>query len=163
MTWFGICLVYIRFHAGMKAQGLNRRDLPYASPLQPYAAWYGLFMCFIVCFVRPSPLSHHPTCMLTYARRLQFSGWAVFLKDSWDTATFVTNYLPLILFPILYIGAKLWKRTPMHRPEDMDFVTGLKEIEADSYVAPSSPSHENIACLLYTRTTGTTSPHQGIG
>ena len=87
----------------------------------------------------------------------------MFLKDSWDTATFVTNYLPLILFPILYIGAKLWKRTPMHRPEDMDFITGLKEIEADSYVAPSSPSHENIACLLYTPTTGTTSPHQGIG
>lgn len=60
----------------------------------------------------------------------------MFLKDSWDTATFVTTYLPLILFPILYIGAKLWKRVPPHRAEDMDFVSGLKEIEEDSCVTP---------------------------
>ncbi|KAF8270234.1 hypothetical protein EI94DRAFT_1699010 [Lactarius quietus] len=36
-----------------------------------------------------------------------FSSWdGVFLKDNRNTATFVTNCLPLILFPILYIGAK---------------------------------------------------------
>ena len=86
----------------------------------------------------------------------------MFLKDSWDTATFVTTYLPLILFPILYGGAKLWKRTPMHRPEDMDFITGLKEVEADSYVAPLSPTITSRADWRATLT-GTTSPHQGIG
>lgn len=75
--------------------------------------------------------------MLTFARRvLQFSGWSVFLKDNWDTATFVTNYLPLILFPIFYIGAKIWKRVPPRRPEEMDFVTNIKEIEAEMYDEP---------------------------
>jgi len=115
MTWFGICLTYIRFYKGFKLQGYNRADLPYASRLQPYAAWYGLCSCFIVCF---------------------FSGWAVFLKGKWDTATFVTNYLPFVLFPILYVGAKLWHRAPLVRPADMDFVSGLKEIEADTYDEP---------------------------
>jgi len=67
---------------------------------------------------------------------LQFSGWAVFLKDNWDTATFVTNYLPLILFPILYIGAKLWKRTPILTASEMDFQSGLAEIEAETYDEP---------------------------
>lgn len=64
----------------------------------------------------------------------QFSGWSVFLKGNWDTATFVTNYLPLILFPILYIGWKIKTRVPIVKPADMDFVTGIDEIEADTWV-----------------------------
>ncbi|THH26398.1 hypothetical protein EUX98_g7790 [Antrodiella citrinella] len=115
MTWFGISVTYIRFYAGFKKQGLDRSKLPYASALQPYAAWYAAIMCFTVCF---------------------FSGFSVFLKDSWNTATFVTNYLPLILFPILYIGAKLWRRDPIVRADDMDFFTGLDEVEAASYDEP---------------------------
>jgi len=67
---------------------------------------------------------------------VQFSGWTVFLKDNWDTATFLTNYFPLALFPILYAGAKWWKRTPMLEPSEMDFQSGLAEIEADTYDEP---------------------------
>ncbi|KZT68767.1 hypothetical protein DAEQUDRAFT_727412 [Daedalea quercina L-15889] len=115
VTWFGICLTYIRFYQGWKTHGFSRADLPYKSPLQPYAAWYGLVSCFVISF---------------------FSGFAVFLKDSWDTATFITHYLPFALFPILYVGAKLWKRVPMVRPENMDFVTNVKEIEAETYDDP---------------------------
>ncbi|KAH9004407.1 amino acid permease [Lactarius hatsudake] len=115
MTWFGIAVTYIRFYAGTKAQGLDRSKLPYSSALQPYAAWYAAISCLLISF---------------------FSGWAVFLKDNWDTATFVTNYLPLILFPILYIGAKLWKRSPIISASDMDFYSGLAEIEAETYDEP---------------------------
>ncbi|KAJ3479841.1 hypothetical protein NLI96_g8777 [Meripilus lineatus] len=110
MTWFGISFTYIRFHKGFKVQGYDRSKLPYASKLQPFAAWYAMIACLVICF---------------------FSGWQVFLRDSWDTANFVTNYLPLALFPVLYIGAKLWRRTPVVKPADMDFVSGLAEIEAD--------------------------------
>jgi hypothetical protein len=60
----------------------------------------------------------------------QFSGWAVFLKNSWDTATFVTNYLPFVLFPILYIVARLWRKQGPAKPEEMDFISGIAEIEA---------------------------------
>ena len=66
----------------------------------------------------------------------QFSGFQVFLKNSWATDTFVTNYLPFILFPILYVGARLYYKCAPVKPEDMDFVSGLKEIEADCYDEP---------------------------
>lgn len=38
----------------------------------------------------------------------QFSAWKVFLRDSdeWSKATFITNYLPIMLFPVLYVSAK---------------------------------------------------------
>ncbi|TCD69700.1 hypothetical protein EIP91_006467 [Steccherinum ochraceum] len=115
MTWFGISVTYLRFYYGFKKQGLDRKKLPYASPLQPFAAYYAAFMCLLVCF---------------------FSGWAVFLKGNWATDVFVTNYLPLILFPILYTGAKLWRRDPIIRTKDMDFFSGLDEVEAASYEEP---------------------------
>ncbi|QRV83617.1 amino acid permease [Ceratobasidium sp. AG-Ba] len=115
MTWFGICFTYVRFYSGLKAQGFDRSTLPFASKLQPYAAWYGLVSCLLICF---------------------FSGWNVFLKGNWEVDTFVTNYLPFVLFPILYIGAKFVYRQPMVRPSEMDFTSGIAEIEADTYDEP---------------------------
>ena len=132
MTWFGISVTYIRFYAGFKKQGLDRSKLPYASRLQPYAAWYAAVMCLLVCFVSlPSPAAVS-RLVLTFIYSFQFSGWQVFLKDSWASDTFVTNYFPLMLFPVLYIGSKIWRRDPIVKAEDMDFFTGLDEVEAAS-------------------------------
>ena len=64
MTWFGISITYIRFHAGFVAQGFDRSKLPYASKLNPYAAWYAAFMCIIVCFVRIASYAN-----LSYSQR----------------------------------------------------------------------------------------------
>ena len=75
----------------------------------------------------------------TFANALvscQFSGWSVFLKGHWRTDTFVTNYIPFVMFPILYLGAKWYFRVPVALPENMDFVTGLKEVEADTHDEP---------------------------
>ncbi|KAI0784619.1 amino acid permease [Abortiporus biennis] len=112
MSWFGISIIYIQFYKGLKAQGFDRKTLPYRSPLQPFAAYYAATLCLLICIL---------------------SGWSVFLKDNWATDFFVTNYLPLIAFPILYVGARLRWRTRFKNPSEMDFETGLDEIEAASY------------------------------
>ena len=51
MTWFGICVTYVRFYGGLKAQGIDRTTLPYYTRIQPFAAWYGLITTFIICLV----------------------------------------------------------------------------------------------------------------
>lgn len=56
------------------------------------------------------------------------------MKGQWATDTFVTNYLPLALFPILYTGAKLYYKEPVKKPLEMDFITNIKEIEEETYV-----------------------------
>lgn len=56
MTWFGINVTYIRFYKGFVGQGFERSKLPFASKLNPYAAWYGAIACPFICFV--SLLSH---------------------------------------------------------------------------------------------------------
>ena len=63
ITWATICWTYIRFHAGMKAQGIDRKSLPYVAPLQPYATWYALIFICVILF---------------------FNGFAVFLQPVFD-------------------------------------------------------------------------------
>jgi amino acid transporter len=115
MTWFGISVTYIRFYKGMKEQGIDRSTLPFYSKMQPFAAWYSMCATLFISIM---------------------SGWAVFLKGGWNTATFVTNYLPLVLFPILYTTARLYYKEPVKKPHEMDFVTNIKEIEAETYDDP---------------------------
>lgn len=137
MSWFGIAVTYIRFHKGMKAQGFDRNTLPYKSMFQPYAAWYAAISCIVICFVSRLSFAVHDKTHLTFgAALLQFSGWAVFLKGNWAQDVFVTNYFPLMLFPVLYIGSYIWTRKGFVRPADMDFKSGLAEIEAACYDEP---------------------------
>ncbi|KAF8807581.1 amino acid permease [Phlegmacium glaucopus] len=115
LTWFGICVTYLRFYKGMKIQGMDRNKLPYFSRLQPYAAWYALISISVICLL---------------------NGWAVFLKGNWAVDTFVTTYITLVLFPVLYFGAKFYYKQPAKKAEDMDFVTNIEEIEAETYDEP---------------------------
>ncbi|KAG2110934.1 amino acid permease [Suillus discolor] len=115
MTWFGISVTYLRFYKGMQVQGIDRKTLPYYTNLQPYAAWWGVISTITICF---------------------FSGWNVFLEGSWNTATFVTNYVLFITWPILYFGARLYYGTKPIAAADMDFKRDIAEIVADSYEEP---------------------------
>lgn len=64
MAWFGIGVIYLRFYQGLKAQGIDRRTLPYYSNLQPYAAWYALIACLVVSFVSSQSLGQLLVCVL---------------------------------------------------------------------------------------------------
>ncbi|KAG2062046.1 amino acid permease [Suillus hirtellus] len=112
MTWFGISVTYLRFYKGMQVQGIDRKTLPYYTNLQPYAAWWGALAT------------------------VTFSGFSVFLKGGWNTATFITNYILLITWPIMYFGARLYYGTKPVAAEDMDFTSDIAEILADTYDEP---------------------------
>lgn len=79
MSWFAISVTYLRFRGGMEVQGFDRSTLPYKSVFAYWGAWYAIVMIAIISL---------------------FSAWTVFLRDSWDTATFITSEsdLPLLCF-----------------------------------------------------------------
>lgn len=110
LTWLSIAIVYLRFRAGMKAQGISRETLPWTSPRSNFAAYWTLLVIGIV---------------------LLFSGWEVFRPGKWNSANFFSNYLPLMWFPASYVGFKYMWKTKIVKAKDMDFVTGIKEIEED--------------------------------
>ncbi|KAM3084835.1 hypothetical protein ACMFMG_003284 [Clarireedia jacksonii] len=98
INWMIICAVYLRFYYGCKRQGISRTQLPWKGPFQPYAAWVALGSFTVL--------------LLT-------GGYSVFLKDHWDTETFVSSYINIPVFFLLYFGFKYWKGTKIVRLEDI--------------------------------------------
>lgn len=99
---------FIKFMQACKAQGISRDSLPYKGWLQPYAAYYALTGCFIMTFV---------------------GGYTVFLPGNWNVPTFLFSYMMIFVFPVLFIFWKMYKGTRWFRPEEVDLIRDLDEIE----------------------------------
>ncbi|KAN0061861.1 hypothetical protein ACQY0O_005855 [Thecaphora frezii] len=113
VTWFCIAITYLRFRAGMKAQNIPHSVLPWKSCLTLAGAYWTLLAVSIVAI---------------------FSGWTVFRPGYWDTSTFFSNYLPLVWFIGGYLFFKYYWKTKIISVHEMDFVTGLDEIEEDARI-----------------------------
>lgn len=114
ITWSVICIVYLRFYYGCKAQGISRDELPWKSPLQPYAAWTSLSFFFLL--------------LLT-------GGWSTFTKGNWSTETFVSSYINIVIILVLYFGFKIVKRTK---------IIPLKEIPIRHFIDIANANPEPI-------------------
>ncbi|PVH85287.1 amino acid permease-like protein [Cadophora sp. DSE1049] len=88
--WMTICTVYLRFYYGCKKQGIPRESLPWKAPFQPYAAWFSL---------------------ISFTVLLLTGGYVTFIHGHWDTETFVSSYINIPIFFILYFGYKFVKKT----------------------------------------------------
>ncbi|RAL14769.1 general amino acid permease [Aspergillus homomorphus CBS 101889] len=112
LNYFGTCVTYLHFYAALKAQGVDRRTLPYRGYLQPYAGWLAVVGTGVMVLVL---------------------GWEVFLNGRWSIETFILDYAMIAVFVVLGMGWKLGKRTGWVRPEGADLgVKGLRA-EIDEY------------------------------
>jgi yeast amino acid transporter len=48
VNWMVITVTYLRFYYGCRKQGIDRRRLPWAAPLQPYMSWWSLCLFIIL-------------------------------------------------------------------------------------------------------------------
>ncbi|KAJ1022913.1 hypothetical protein NDA13_004962 [Ustilago tritici] len=113
LTWICILISHIRFMKAMKAQGISRSTLPWRAPLQPYSSYMAVVFTSIVVF---------------------FKGWNSFLF-AFNWRTFVTNYIGLPIFFLILIGWKLWHRTKIYKPDEVDLLTDVREFdEQDEFI-----------------------------
>ncbi|KAI7952871.1 hypothetical protein MJO29_008502 [Puccinia striiformis f. sp. tritici] len=115
LTWVGILITYLRFDAGVKAQNINRDQFPYKSYLRTGGAIYSLFMCCLI---------------------LIFNSYSVFISGHWDTATFITGYLPIVLAITMYFSSRFYlkrkgSRTAIVGLHEMDFFTDSRDEARD--------------------------------
>lgn len=115
LTWVGILITYLRFDAGVKAQNINRDQFPYKSYLRSGGAIYALVMCCLI---------------------LLFNSYSVFVSGHWDTAIFITGYLPIVVAFALYFGSKFYYqrqglRTAILGLHEMDFYTDSRDEARD--------------------------------
>jgi amino acid transporter len=91
----------------LKARKISRDVLPYKAPLQPYLAWYGLFVNILIIFTQG------------------FTAWI----PSFSVENFFVAYISVILFAVLWIGHKLIFRDAFVSPLQADLDTGRLEVE----------------------------------
>ncbi|KAG6008150.1 hypothetical protein E4U21_004907 [Claviceps maximensis] len=103
-----ICTSYLCFYRALKAQGISRDSLPYKAWFMPFAAYYALVAAFLMAFV---------------------GGYTVFLPGQWSVSSFFFSYTMLAVFPILYMGYKVIRKTKIHKPGEVDLFKDLDVIE----------------------------------
>ncbi|GAA6064699.1 hypothetical protein JCM10212_005767 [Sporobolomyces blumeae] len=106
LSWTGICLTYIRFYHGASCQGIDRIVFPYASKLNPWAAYYALAGFSVI---------------------LTTQGFEVFIRGNWSTSTFITRYLLVVLFPIVYLAARWYLGCSLVPLPAIDFFSDSRE------------------------------------
>ncbi|KAL6890089.1 putative general amino acid permease [Trichoderma evansii] len=121
ITWECIAITYLRFRAGMKAQGMPHSSLPWRNRFSIFGAYWILIVIISV---------------------LLFSGWPVFRKGNWDTVTFVGNYLPLAIFTIIFIAFKVGTKSKFVKASEMDLTSGVDEIERRAAKADEEEERE---------------------
>lgn len=74
LVWGSICVTYVRFYYGLRHNGMNRNDLPWKAPFQPYLAYFAIGFCGIVAF---------------------FNGYDCFFPGNFSAKTFVPPYIDI--------------------------------------------------------------------
>lgn len=98
---------YLWFYRACKAQGVDRKTLPYFGWGQPYCAIIALVIQLLV---------------------VGGYGYEAFMP--WDVSAFFRNYTMQLLAPILFIFWKVVKRTRVVRPSELDLVWQRPTIDA---------------------------------
>lgn len=117
INFITMMITYIAFYKACKAQGVDRRTLPYTGYFQPYQTYVALgFLIFIV---------------FTY-------GYAVFLPGNWLIDTFMSSYAMLMVAPCLYLFWKFFKKTRIIPSREVDLVWDAPLIDAyeASFITP---------------------------
>lgn len=116
INYIVMTLTYIFFYKACKAQGLDRRTLPYRGWFQPYSAYIGLVWMTLIVF-----------CY----------GYSSF-RGGFSVDSFFTYYAMLILAPILYIAWKVIKRTKIVKSTEADLVWERPLVDAyeESFIDP---------------------------
>lgn len=121
IAWIVVLITYLRFRKAMEANNMLQA-LPFRTPLQPYASYVTLVFMVLLTLT---------------------NGFQLFIKGNWNVNDFIAAYITLPIFVLLYVGHKVWKRTPLAIPiHEIDAISGKKEMdELEAMDKPPRPKN----------------------
>lgn len=122
-SWIVCCLIFLRFR---KACHLQNIVVPFKSRTQPWAAWI---------------------CLVTFSVLLLCNGFTLFFPGNFTTDGFLTTYLGIPIFLVLYLGHKftLGRKEPWaKKAQDVYLISDLADIEADAIMWTEMESLERV-------------------
>lgn len=120
VAWVVMFMTYLRFRKALAYNGMLS-SIPFKSPWQPYTSYFAMIMLILLCLT---------------------NGFQILFPGNFSVASFLAAYITLPLFLALYLGHKLWARTPWVRPiETVDVWSGIEEADRqeEEDIGPSEP------------------------
>ncbi|KAK6544109.1 glyceraldehyde-3-phosphate dehydrogenase 1 [Orbilia ellipsospora] len=115
-TWTSICACHIRFRQAWRLHGHSIKELAFTSQAGIYGSYAGLILnCLVMCsqlWISIFPLSGHPS-----------------------VTTFFSTYLCVPVVLSFFIGYKIWFKTKWVKLEEIDLVTGRRELDLAALLA----------------------------
>jgi len=126
-SWFVMNVTYIFFRRGMLAQGYDLTKNSYHNRFQPYIAYWGAGWTLFFILI---------------------NGFSVFWH--FNASGFLTAYINIPIFLVLYLGYKFTFRTKFWKPQEMDFVTGIPTPE-ETEIPETPPKNflERVANIVF--------------
>ncbi|GAQ43246.1 hypothetical protein AtubIFM55763_003434 [Aspergillus tubingensis] len=110
--WSGIFISHIRFRQGLAAQGIDKKTLPFRDRMAPYAQYLGLV---VVLFI--AGCEFYLACF-PFGEKGSAKSW-------------FSSYIAAPLFFLDYFGYKIYYRSKLVRPSEMDFSAAAAFDEED--------------------------------
>jgi amino acid transporter len=112
-TWNSIILAYLGFRRALAAQGVDRSTLVFRAKWAPYIAY---------------------TAMVYFTLIIIFNGFKVFTQTPWgpdQLTSFFTAYIGVLIYFLLFIFWKVFKRTKVVKPAEADIWSGKAALDAE--------------------------------
>ena len=100
LIWLGIAVCHLRFRRAWVAQGRSLEDLKFKSKFFPYGPWLALILFLVVLFG---------------------ANISVFETPVFSWFDFITGYLMIPAFVMLYLGHKYWNKTRLVPLKECNF------------------------------------------
>jgi len=112
ISWICCSIVYIRFRKATKVQGLGQENIPYHSFFQPVGAYVALVAFTILTLI---------------------NGFDVFFPENWNASSFLTAYVGIPIFLVIYFGHRFVHRHEawVIPSEEVDLHTGIETVLAN--------------------------------
>ncbi|KAL8756959.1 MAG: hypothetical protein Q9184_004334 [Pyrenodesmia sp. 2 TL-2023] len=109
IAWIIVLITYLRFRRALKFNGLLDQR-PYKTWGQPYVTYLALFFLILLTLT---------------------NGFQVFFPGKFTVSAFLAAYITLPIVIVLYLGHKIWFRTPLFlRVHKIDVYSGKEEADA---------------------------------
>ena len=114
LAWLSLLIIHVFFVKARKAQGVADTELRFKSPFGIWGSYFGIFVVTILVLVKNFTVFVHS----------DVTGGDY---GDFDDVDFITGYLGIPVFLVMFVGYKVVKKTSFQRPSTVDLYSG-KEV-----------------------------------